>query len=235
MSFRAVAMRVFLLPGYALDSRAFTRLELPDPPFKRVDFIPLQPGDTITTYAARLADEIGFRPDDIIGGLSFGGMLSLEIARLRGARKVLLMSSCSHFGDIRPFFRFAAHFAPVIPVRVAKSAYPLVVMALKFKKVFASNSESLLYNMIGEFPDSLMKGFPRLMLGWKGAAPTCPVLRLHSESDWLIRPPKTATNVTLIPGGHHLISFSHPGWVIRFLYEAAEMDPPEEKAEPVTG
>ncbi len=223
---RGIGMRVFLLPGYALDSRAFKRLDLPIPPFHLVDFIPVRSGDTLTTYASRLADDIGFTPEDIIGGLSLGGMIALEIARLRGARKVLLMSSCSRVEDIRPFFRFAARFAPFIPVRLAKSAYPLVVLALKFKKVFAKNSETLLYGMVENFPDSLMKRFPRMMLDWKGASPHCPVLRLHSQGDWLIRPAGSPSELTLLPGGHHLISLSHAEEVRRFLLQAVEGEPP---------
>jgi thioesterase domain-containing protein len=37
----------------------------------------------LTQYAALIADGLFIQPDDIIGGISFGGMLAEEIARQR--------------------------------------------------------------------------------------------------------------------------------------------------------
>ena len=104
-----------LITGFGMDRRALDCLYLPPASFRCHDLIPVEKGDTLPRYALRLAAHIGFAPGDAIGGLSFGGMLALEIARRRGASQILLISSCTHPRFVRPFFRRVGRIAPWAP------------------------------------------------------------------------------------------------------------------------
>ena len=76
-------IRVVLFSGMAADTRLFRSIRIPELEIVTPDHAEPAPGETLTQYAARIAEGLFIQPDDIIGGISFGGMLAGEIARQR--------------------------------------------------------------------------------------------------------------------------------------------------------
>ena len=73
-------IRVVLL---AADSRLFRSIRIPEVEIVTPDHAEPVSGETVTQYAALIAEGLFIQPDDIIGGISFGGMLARKIARQR--------------------------------------------------------------------------------------------------------------------------------------------------------
>jgi hypothetical protein len=209
-----MAYKVFLITGFALDIRAFGALNLPSESFQLVDFIPIEPHDTLETYALRLGRSIAFSPQDMIGGISLGGMLALEIAKAQGARKIVLIASCRHPSSIRRRFLSFAFIAPLLPPQLIRRGYALIIPWLKRKKLLSGNSESLFYSMLAQFSPELMRKMPKLIQNWKGCNPNIPIAHIHGKGDWLIRPNQATV---LIDTQNHLLTLSHPTLVREFL------------------
>jgi thioesterase domain-containing protein len=76
-------IRVVLFSGMAADSRLLRSIRIPEVEIVTPDHAEPVSGETLTQYAALIADGLFIQPDDIIGGISFGGMLAEEIARQR--------------------------------------------------------------------------------------------------------------------------------------------------------
>ena len=76
-------IRVVLFSGMAADSRLLRSIRIPEAGIVTPDHAESISGETLTQYAALIADGLFIQPDDIIGGISFGGMLAGEIARQR--------------------------------------------------------------------------------------------------------------------------------------------------------
>ena len=76
-------IRVVLFSGMAADSRLLRSIRIPEVEIVTPDHAEPVSGETVTQYAALIAEGLFIQPDDIIGGISFGGMLARKIARQR--------------------------------------------------------------------------------------------------------------------------------------------------------
>ena len=83
----------YLIPGLGADERVFQFLRLPGQ-VQVLQWLPPQtPSDTLPHYAARLAGAVPYGQPCWLVGVSFGGVLALEIAQLRPLARVVLISS----------------------------------------------------------------------------------------------------------------------------------------------
>ncbi len=213
--------KIHLITGFALDHRVLECLSLPER-FRCADLIPAEPGETLPRYALRLAETIGFKSGDAVGGISLGGMLALEISRQCGAKKILLMASGTHPRFIRTPFRFAGRCARPAPEFLLRAVFNHLPSLLRLLGMHTAQGEAFLRDVMRRFPVSLLRRLPRMVLDWEGCEPNAPCAALHCEGDWLIRPPRHLPGLTLLPGNNHLLSLSHPEATRRFLMDSVE-------------
>lgn len=213
-------MRFHLITGFALDKRAFDPLKLPADRFVLYDLIPILPGETLKDYALRMAREMGAGPDDVVGGISFGGMLGLEIAKALKTRGAILIASADHPRHIRNRFLIWSHIARFAPDAFIHRIFRLIPWVLKRQKLLTPEGQALLNDIMTAFPPSLLRDLPDRMRCWGGCTPGVQVRQIHSQDDWLIRLNGRPPHLQVVPGRNHLITVSHPEAVRKFLLDA---------------
>ena len=120
--------------GWAADRRQWGPHELAFPGLIVPPWIPPLRGDTLPTYAARLAETVPCPKPLVLGGSSFGGMLACEMARHLHARAVILVGSCR---SPKSFNRGVRSLRPLlcrIPrwgIRISKPLAPLAVQTFR--------------------------------------------------------------------------------------------------------
>lgn len=99
------AMReIYFLSGLGADERVYQRLKYEGYQPKYIAWITPERKETIEEYALRLSKQIeGDRP--ILVGLSFGGMIAIEIAKFREVERIILISSIKNDQEMPPYFR----------------------------------------------------------------------------------------------------------------------------------
>ena len=215
-------MRFFLITGFGLDKRAFSLLNLPEDRFKVFDLIPPLKGETLQTYALRMGREIGVGPDDVVGGVSFGGMMGLEIAKALKTRAVVIIASSTHPRHIRKRFLLFSHVAPHAPDFFVHRIFRLIPWVLKRSKMLTPEGQALLNAIMTAFPPAWLRSMPPMIRKWEGCPPAVPFRQMHSEGDWLIRLNGDPKTLTVVKGRNHLITVSHPEAVRKFLTDAWE-------------
>ena len=83
---------LYLISGLGADKRVFDFLDLPGFKIHHIEWV--EPGDheTVENYAKRLLNQIRtVKP--ILIGLSFGGLIAIEIGKLMETEKIILISS----------------------------------------------------------------------------------------------------------------------------------------------
>ena len=70
---------LFLFSGLGADKRVYEYLDLSAYKVNHVDWIDPLPNESIEEYAGRLSGKIG-KNNPILAGVSFGGMVAIEIA-----------------------------------------------------------------------------------------------------------------------------------------------------------
>jgi pimeloyl-ACP methyl ester carboxylesterase len=213
-------MRVFLVTGFALDKRAFDLMDLPSDLYRTVDLSPVRKGESLREYALRLAGEIGLQAGDVVGGVSLGGMLALEMARAVEVRGVIIIASATHPRQIRRRFRIWAPLAAYVPEAVIRRVFTLIPAVLAWQRMLNPHAQALLADIMGHFPPALLKALPMMMMRWPGCEPPARFRHIHSDGDWLIRPAGNPATLTILPGRNHLITVSHPQAVRELVLKA---------------
>jgi hypothetical protein len=215
-------MRVFLITGFALDKRAFDFMGLPADTYHTLDLIPVRKGESLRDYARRMAGEIGLKAGDVIGGVSLGGMLALEMAQVVDVLGVVIIASATHPRFIRKRFKMWAPIAAWVPDAVIGRIFTLIPRILALQNMLTPEGQALLADIMGKFPPSLLKAFPMMIMRWPGREPPARFRHIHSDGDWLIRPNGAPETLTILPGRNHLITVSHAKAVRDLVMQAVE-------------
>ncbi len=183
-------------------------------------WIPWEPGDSLGTYAKRLAETYAPSGPCAIVGVSMGGMLAQEMSRFVEARAVILIaSSRGPHGLPRPrwLLRFVAAIAP-LPVAwfLHRGASLISRMAAR---IGLSGHHTLAEIDTWRSRDLLRAS--RAVLSWRGAScdETVPVdkfCHVHGAKDGILRCVEGDPDLIVEDGGH-FISLTHPDRVNAFV------------------
>lgn len=110
---------IYCISGFAADERVFAHLNFGE---NSIHFIPWkipQHKESIESYAHRMCEDI-LHPKPVLIGLSFGGMMSIEIAKEISIEKIILISSVSTIRELPLYMKIAGklrlnHLVPLRP------------------------------------------------------------------------------------------------------------------------
>lgn len=83
---------IYCISGFGADERIFSKVDFGENDVHYIQWKIPEKRESIESYAKRMQNEIE-HPNPILIGLSFGGMMSVEIAKLISVEKVILVSS----------------------------------------------------------------------------------------------------------------------------------------------
>lgn len=97
---------MFYISGLGADDRAFERLHLSSITTSMyVAWIQHKEGESLGSYCQRLIAQYDISSEDLLVGLSFGGLIAQKIAELIGIKEIILLSSFRDKHDLRPVFK----------------------------------------------------------------------------------------------------------------------------------
>lgn len=196
--------RVYLLPGLGANYKLFDRVQSLDYDFVVLDWIVPRPGETMAGYAGRLAERIGPTAPFALVGVSFGGMVAVELAKIVKPRKVILISSAKDRTEIPWYFKIFrfVRLHKVLTENVIKRL-ALMTGPLFGKPVRMTRGERDLFK---EMLDAANYDFIRWALDavvtWDNTDPPAGVIHLHGDRDRIL-PIRYIKNPVTIQGGNH--------------------------------
>ena len=216
---------LILLPGLGADSRIWTPQFTAFPHLIAPDFIPAKSGETLSDYADRFAGDLAARHDlsrpFFLGGVSFGGMVAVEMTRRLKPAAVLLVAACRSRRQISRPFRLAERAVQWLPDRLGRALAdgPVPWLFSKLERLDAA-SQQLLTDIARDADVAQVKWQAQSIAGWDGEWPTdVPVRSIHGRLDRVI-PLKSIRADEVIDDGRHLINLTHAGRVNAFLARA---------------
>jgi pimeloyl-ACP methyl ester carboxylesterase len=96
---------IYFFSGIGADASPFANLELPGYNKVYISWIPPLPDESLVHYAGRIKEQITAKNPYIIG-LSFGGMVAVEISKQIEVEKMVLISSARTKGDLNRLHSF---------------------------------------------------------------------------------------------------------------------------------
>ena len=212
-----VRERLILIPGMGADGRLFgpqrdAGLDFEAPPFPIPDR-----RDDLPAYAARIARQIDGSGPFVVGGVSFGGMVACELARILRPRAVLLIASCRTGAGFPGYLTPLEWFSRLIPdALIEKRAEASSRMMAQLEKL-TEEQYHLIRDMSLKTPVALLRRIARMILRWNGPEKLpCPVHQIHGGRDHII-PLKQVQAEEVVPDGGHLINLTHADQVNAFI------------------
>ena len=208
----------YLIPGLGADERVFRLLRLPGTTHVLRWLPPQTPAEPLPHYAARLAGIVPPGQPCWLVGVSFGGVLALEIAQLRPLARVILISSFAHPREL-PWLGRLARATGLYRLLPPQLLPRLPRLASWFFGVKTIRDRQLLGQILRDTDPCFTRWAIARLLQWPGR-PTTPTVRIHGTDDRLL-PHGAAHSRYRLPGGH-LIIISRAAEVSRILEQLTE-------------
>ena len=95
-------MNLYFISGLGADKRVFQKLEIPEPfIIHHVEWVPVQPEDSLSQYCSRLIEQLNLNEPFILVGLSFGGIVAMELSKKIKPAQTVLISSIASPQEVR--------------------------------------------------------------------------------------------------------------------------------------
>ena len=195
--------KVYFISGLGADSRSFKFLNLSfcDPQF--IQWILPSGDDTIPSYAKKLLTSINDENPTIVG-VSFGGMLATEIAKVYPSAKVIIISSCKTYFEIPGYLRFW-RYVPIYKFhsnRIKNSAGQFVLNILGAKGI---EQRKVQQEILKDTDPLFVKWAIHAILTWKNTVIPNNVIHIHGSADKLLPSRYVHADYTINKGEHVMI------------------------------
>ena len=197
--------QLYLISGMGADERMFRYLQFP--PEYDVHYLPWlkpQPNEPFTEYAARMAAGITTEGPVTLLGLSFGGMISLEIARQRPVEKIILVSTIKNTRERPAYFNLVRRFRLYrLNNRWIFKQRTFVVQFYMTAKT--AEEAALLKDYLHNSDFDFMYWAIRTVIHWENEEVHPAVVHIHGSRDHTFPLKYVKPDYTINGGGHFMI------------------------------
>ena len=202
---------IYLMPGMAANPTIFENIKLDESHFEvhwLIWKIPFK-NESIQDYAKRMCKEVKHETPTIIG-ISFGGILVQEMAKLVAVKRLIIISSVKQTSEIPKHMQLAREtgaykFLPFSLLNYIEQIEKLPVgnvirKRLKLYKQYLSVNDKL-------YLDWAVKQ----MVCWQQAKQIKNIIHIHGDEDKVF-PIKNIENCIIVHGGTHLMILNRFRW-----------------------
>ncbi len=207
---------IYLLPGLGNDERVFKYLDFTGVEVVHLPWLmPLQ-DEGIEKYALRMAAKIT-HPKPVIVGLSFGGMMAVEIAKHVAVKKIILISSAKGKAEIPFYLRWMGKtgLQHVLPVTWFLKANAVTYWCFSLRE---KEHRKLLKDVFDATNHQLYRWSGNAILTWGNIEEPAPIIHIHGTADRIL-PYRFINPTHTIQNGGHFMLITHAQEVSALLKE----------------
>ncbi|MEO6327444.1 MAG: alpha/beta hydrolase [Ginsengibacter sp.] len=194
---------IYCISGLGADERVFSKLAFTGYETHFINWIIPEKNEHINAYVQRLIPQIQHN-NPILIGLSFGGMICIEIAKLIPVEKIILISSIQSYHQIPLWMRIAGKLRlnKIFPMRSFKLIEPIENYNLGIKSDEEKKMASLYRKKIS--PQYSNWAIDNL-LNWRNTHIPKNLYHIHGDKDRLFPVKKLRPDYIVNSGGHLMI------------------------------
>lgn len=208
---------VYFMPGLAASPKIFENIKLPEDRFEMffLEWCLPEKNEPIAHYAARIVENIKHE-NPVLIGVSFGGVLVQEMAKLIKVRKVIIISSVKCNAEFPRRMRFAklTHIYRIFPTRLMQEVGWLSQMFV------TNNAVTRRLNLYEKFMSVRDKKYLdwafKTIINWDRCEPDDKVIHIHGDADEVF-PPKYLKGFIPVTGGKHIMIINKYKWLNEHL------------------
>jgi len=213
---------IYLFSGLGADERAFQELDFGGVSTVHIPWLIPHQKESLREYAERLAKQLK-EDDPILIGLSFGGMVAVEVAKLIKPKKLILIASAKSKHEIPFYFRWIGKIRIhwLIPTRWLKRTSGLTMWFFGAK---TPGHKRLLEDILHDTDPIFLRWAINTIVSWNNEIIPDNVIHIHGSGDRIL-PIKFIRPDIIIPNGGHLMTLDRAVEItaaIRGLLKRAE-------------
>ena len=189
-------MTVYLIGGLGADVRVFDALMLTVPTVF-IDWIEPKDDESLKDYAQRLSTQIDKSQPFALLGVSYGGVIALEISQLLCPVLTIIISSVTHPNELPLLPRLANK------LRLLRFIPKVTPPMFGVNYLFSAQNKRLLKLIVRDTDPSFVKWALQSLFAWEGCKLPSNFFRYHGTRDKLIPLRGEATKV--YGGGHFMV------------------------------
>ncbi len=199
-----VQKNIYCISGLGADRRVFEKLKFKGYQPVHLNWLAPHKREKLTDYAQRLAAEIN-DPEPILIGLSFGGIVAVEIANQMKIEKVILISSTKTTREIPWYFKIF-RWLPVHLLIPFKSLLWAIYLPINcFFSLESEEEKKLLKAILIDTDAKFLRWAINRVVYWKNQTIPNNIYHLHGTSDRIFPFTFTEPDFTIEKGGHFMI------------------------------
>lgn len=197
-------MDVYLISGLGADNSIFNRIDLPDDNCKPVHWHKVVEDETLESYVSKIALQINTAKPFVLIGLSFGGLIAIELNKIVKPVATILISSFKNKEEIPFYFRLAStwNFDKMIPGSLLKVDNPI---AEWFFGVNSADEKDLFKKIISKTDAVLLKWSIGCLIRWDNKRAIPNLFHIHGDEDKLLPIRNIKADYIIKGGGHFMI------------------------------
>jgi pimeloyl-ACP methyl ester carboxylesterase len=193
---------VYIFSGLGTDDRVFKNIDLTgynkvfikwDTPYKN---------ESIENYSRRLSQQIKqHRP--VLIGLSFGGMVAMEVCKYVEVEKVILIASAKTRKDIPFYYKIAGllYLHKLVPTAWLRSSTRISNWAFGALSV---GDKELLKEIVKDTDPVFLRWAINAIVHWKNKTACTTVIHIHGRSDKILPYMFVKADIAIDKGGHFM-------------------------------
>ena len=212
--------KIFIFSGLGADHRVFHKMNFQE--FEPVYIHWLEPlkNETIQNYALRISKQIT-EPKPLVIGISFGGMIAIEVSKFLPFQKLILIASAKSKQEIPLLYRVLGTLKiPLFfPMQWLKKSNRLSYF------VFGVNEQEdrkILDSIYNDTSPSYLRWALNAVCTWQNEVVTQNLLQIHGTNDRILYY-SNIKNAVPIPNGGHLLPLTETQkleeLILKFLHE----------------
>ena len=198
-------VQIYCMPGLGASPKIFEHISLPKDTFE-LHFlewkIPLSLDESLEDYAKRMCEEI-IHKNPVLLGVSFGGILVQEIAKIIEVQKIILVSSIKSHHEF-PYRLKLIQITKAYKLFPAKIVEHLEDYTKYFLGDFLKKRAELYAMYLSVRNADYMRWSIHQVLHWKQENPPENILHIHGNDDHVF-PSKHIKNFIQVDTGNHVM------------------------------
>lgn len=196
-------MKIYCFSGLGADEQAFQNLKVEGHQLVHISWIKPLKGETLSDYAIRLKPTIKDNHPFVLLGVSFGGMIAMEIAKRLKPKSLILISTVTSKEELPVIYRVAGWLGlhKIIPPDFLKQANLVTYYLFGLKE---PENKDILSQTLKRTDATFLKWALGAIVNWDNREKK-DCIRIHGTNDRILPINNIRVNHRIAKGGHLMI------------------------------
>lgn len=197
---------IYILSGLGVDRRVFSKINFEGLHVTHLEWIAPIKKESMADYAKRLSLQIKDEKPILIG-LSFGGMMAMELAKIIKVQKIVLLASAKSANELPILYKVigALKINCIVPNVFLKQHNMIVDY---FFGISSLEDKQMLKQILLDTDTKFLDWAINKILNWKNNSFSTPVIHIHGNKDRII-PISNIKPTYMIENAGHFMTMTH--------------------------